>query len=104
MTGIAESLDTANSARGPVLKLLEEAKILNEARNDFAHSFVVAHGPEGQLFVQKVRITNKRSRLELQEGTAWSISHVKEVTQDLAIWCESFESLLAREARKRWPE
>lgn len=104
LTTVVERFDRTRAIRGPVLELLKEAVALNDARNDFAHSFILAHGPGGELFVQKVRVTQRRTRLELQEGAAWTISHVEEVTHALATWCEHFETLVAAEARARWPE
>ena len=103
LTAVVTSFDVSSPVRDPILKLLNEAVSLNDARNDFAHSFIVAHGPSGELFVQKVRITNKRTTLELQEGVGWSISQVEDVTYRLAGWCESFEALVASQAKAKWP-
>ena len=100
LTSIVTSFDASNPVRVPVLELLDEAVHLNDARNDFAHSFIVAHNANGHLFVQKVRVTNNRRQLELQEGVAWSIAQVEEVTHRLAVWCEKWERLLAAEARQ----
>lgn len=100
---VVERLDPRDSFRQPGLALLAEAKTLNDARNDFAHSNILAHGPGGELFVQKVRVKNKNTQLELQEGVGWSTSHVHEVTNALASWCERFEQLLADAARRKWP-
>jgi hypothetical protein len=58
LKSVVGSFEKEHPARDAALTLLSEAVYLNDARNDFAHSFILAHHRDGRLFVQKVRVTN----------------------------------------------
>lgn len=67
------------SLRELATEFISEATRLNAARNDIIHSAILGFDEAGRLYVARVKTDRTKKRLQLQEGSSWTMQDVSAV-------------------------